>query len=250
MRLADKTAIVTGAASGIGRAIARGFAAEGARVAVADLDQTGAERTAADIRAADGVAIAVQVDVRDSPQVADMVARTVERFDGLDILVAAAGISTTRHFLDLPPDEWERVIGVNLTGLFLCGQHAARRMAAAGGGVIINITSQLAEVTQPKAAHYVASKGGGKMLTKAMAVDLAPHNIRVNALAPGLTNTALTNLDDPDALAARQHVIDRIPLRRPAQPDEMVGAAVFLASDESRYVTGAMLVVDGGYLAV
>ena len=130
MRLAEKTAIVTGAASGIGRAIARGFAAEGARVAVADQDESGAERTAADIRAGGGVAIAVQVDVRDSPQVADMVARTVERFDGLDILVAAAGISTTRRFLDLPPDEWERVIGVNLTGLFLCGQHAARRVAS------------------------------------------------------------------------------------------------------------------------
>lgn len=251
MRLKDKNAIVTGAGSGIGRAIAVGYAAEGARVVAADLNLHGAQTTADRIRSAGGQAIAVEVDVSRRPQVEAMVSAALAAYGRVHILLSAAGIGPVAHFLDLTEDEWDRVLDVNLKGLFLCGQAVARHMAQAGGGVIINITSQLSEVAQAECAPYLASKGGGKMLTKAMAVDLAPHGIRVNALAPGLTNTGMSKMGTEEARASRKRLIERhIPLGRAAEPEEMVGAAIFLASDESSYVTGASFVVDGGYLAV
>lgn len=252
MRLQGRNAIVTGAASGIGRAIAIGFAREGARVAAADINLAGAESTAESIRAAGGEAYAAEVDVARKDRVDAMVARAIGAFGRIHVLVAAPGTSTDRHFLDLPEDEWDRVLAVNLKSLFLCGQAVARHMAQHGGGSIINITSQCGDVAMANSAHYHASKGGGKMLTQAMALDLAAHGIRVNAIAPGLTETALTarHYLSEEGMAHRRAVLAHTPLARAAAPEEMVGAAVFLASDESSFVTGTTLYVDGGYLAV
>jgi glucose 1-dehydrogenase len=254
MRLQGRSAIVTGAGCGIGRAIALGFAAEGASVLSADIIAERAHSTAEEILARGGRARAVTVDVSKRDQVHAMVEAAVDEFGQVDILAAVAGIATVRDFLELPDEEWDEVIAVNLTGQFLCGQEAARQMVQTGGGAIINVTSQVAEVAQPMSAHYQASKGGGKMLTKSMALDLIPHGIRVNALAPGLTDGGDQSWMDTDRGRAwkphRVKLLERIPMHRAAMPEEMVGAAVFLASDESSYVTGTTIVVDGGYLVV
>ncbi len=251
MQLKDQTALITGAGSGIGRVIALRYAREGARVVAADLNLTSAEATAGAIRAAGGEALAVAVDVSVRAAVDAMLAEALRAYGRVHILVAAAGIGPVHHFLEIPEDEWDRVLAVNLKGLFLCGQAAARHMAQAGGGVIINVTSQVADVAQPDCAHYYASKGGGKQLTKAMAIDLAAHNIRVNALAPGLTVTALSESSGKEGhWSYRSKILDHIPLGRPAQPEEMAGAAVFLASADASYMTGASLVIDGGYTAL
>ncbi|MGH2521443.1 MAG: SDR family NAD(P)-dependent oxidoreductase [Anaerolineales bacterium] len=253
MRLQNKNAIVTGAGSGIGRAIALGYAKEGSRVICADINLPAAQHTVEAIKASGGEALAAQVDVSQRAQVEAMVGAALAAYERIHVLVSVAGIATVRHFLDLPEDEWDRVLDVNLKGLYLCGQAVGRHMAQSGGGVIINVTSQVADVAQPDCAHYYASKGGGKQLTKAMAVDLARFNIRVNALAPGLTNTGMTKSTQEaggEKWSYRQKILDHIPMGRPAEPEEMVGAAVFLASDESSYMTGASLVVDGGYTAI
>ena len=233
MRLQDKVALVTGAGSGIGRAIALGYAAEGARLIAADINLPSAQKTAAEIAATGGQALAVEVDVSQRAQVEAMLAQALGAYGRVHVLVASAAIGPIHHFLDIPEEEWDRVLAVNLKGLYLCGQTVARHMAQAGGGVIVNITSQAAEVAQPDCAHYYASKGGGKLLTKAMAIDLARFNIRVNALAPGLTNTGMSGGPRDDGWAFRAKILEHIPMGRAAQPVEMVGPAVFLASDES-----------------
>jgi NAD(P)-dependent dehydrogenase (short-subunit alcohol dehydrogenase family) len=254
VRLEGRIAVVTGAGSGIGRAIALGYAKEGASVVTADIVPERAAAVAAEIVNDGGAAAAVTVDVSRHADVEAMIETTVATYGRVDILAAVAGIATVRDFLELPEEEWDEVLDVNLKGQFLCGQEAARRMAQTGGGAILNITSQVAEVAQPMSAHYHASKGGAKMLTKAMALDLAPHRIRVNALAPGLTDGGDQTWMDTDKGRAwrphREKLLERIPMHRAAMPDEMVGAAVFLVSDEASYVTGASLVVDGGYLVV
>ncbi len=254
MRLEGKNAIVAGAGSGIGRAIALGYGAEGAGVVVADINLATAQQTAAYIVARGGSAIAVEVDVSKRAQVEAMVQAALAAYSRIHILCVVAGIATVSHFLELPEEWWDETLNVNLKGQYLCGQAVARHMAKAGGGSIINITSQVAEVAQPLSAHYHASKGGGKMLVKAMALDLAEYNIRVNALAPGLTDGGDQSWMDTDKGRAwrplRLKLLERIPMHRAARPEEMVGAAVFLASDEASYVTGTTLVVDGGYLAV
>lgn len=249
MRLKGKRSLVTGAGSGIGRAIAKGFAAQGASVVVADLNGDTARETAASILAAGHNAIPVQVDVADKKQVDEMIKTAIDRLGGLDVVVCGAGISPLTSFLDISEEEWDRVININLKGPFLCGQAAARHMKEAGGGVIINITSQLTEVAQPKSAHYVASKGGAKMLTKGMVLDLAKFGIRINSLAPGLTNTNMTRLDTPEGWKAHEEFMPHIPMGRVGQPEDMIGAAIYLASDDSAYVNGATILVDGGYLA-
>ena len=249
-RLSDSTAIVTGAGSGIGQAIATGFACEGAGVACADIREERAEATAERIRAAGGQALAITVDVSERNQVETMLARTLERFGKVDTLVSAAGISARDSFLDVADEDWDRVLAVNLKGLFLCGQVVGRHMAKRGSGAIINITSQLEGVAQPHCTPYLASKGGGRMLTKGMAVDLAPSGVRVNALAPGLTNTNLSPRDTEEGRRYTAETVRHIPMGRPAEPEEMVGAAVYLASGEASYVTGTTLVVDGGYVAI
>jgi len=250
MRLAGKHAIVTGAGSGIGRAVALGFAREGAGVVVADVDPDRAGETASAIEAAGGQALAVTVDVSDRSSVAALVGAALDRFERIDVLFNNAGVSSRYDFLEMPESEWDRVVNTNLKGQFLVGQAVARHMAERGGGSIINTSSQLAEgAANPRSSHYLASKGGSRMLTRGMAVDLARHSIRVNALAPGVTVTNLTRQrleDDPDW---RRWALERIPMGRLGEPDDLVGACVFLASDDARYVTGATIVVDGGYTA-
>ena len=249
-RVAGKVALVAGAGGGIGGAGAEALAREGAAVLCTDIDAAAAETTAGRIRAAGGRAAAQLLDACDRAQVDAAVAATVREFGRLDILLDCAGISHRGNFLDLDAVTWDRIIAVNLTGMFHLGQAAARRMVAQGtGGSIINVTSQLAEVARPERAAYVASKGGGRSLTHAMAVDLAAHAIRVNAIAPGPTLTGLTLASYTDP-AARRATEALIPLGRLGQPDDLAGAVLFLASEESGWVTGSTVTVDGGYLAI
>jgi NAD(P)-dependent dehydrogenase (short-subunit alcohol dehydrogenase family) len=247
-RVERKVVLVVGAGGGIGGAGAVGLAREGAAVLCADIDIAAAEATAAQIRAADGRATALGLDVRDRAAIDAAVAAAGREFGTLDVLLDCAGVSQTASFLDLDPGEWDRIIAINLTGMFHLGQAAARQMVRqGGGGSIINVTSQLAEVARPERAAYVASKGGGRSLTHAMALELAPHGIRVNAIAPGPTLTGLTRVSyaDPER---RRATIAQIPLGRMGEPDDIVGAILYLASDEARWVTGSTITVDGGYL--
>lgn len=250
MRLTGKNAIVTAAGSGIGRAIAIGFAREGARIVAGDINLSTARLTAETICAEGGQAIAVEVDVSVKSQVDALLAEALRVYGRIHILVSGPGISTTRNFLDLPEDEWDRVLAVSLKGMYLAGQAVARHMAEHGGGVILNVSSNCAEVSQANYPHYVAAKGGVRMLTKAMALDLVNHGIRVNALSPGLTETGTGFMYKEEFRELRDKVLARIPMARAAQPEEMVGACLFLVSDDSTYVTGISLPVDGGYLAV
>jgi glucose 1-dehydrogenase len=248
-RLEAKVALVAGAGGGIGGAGAEALAHEGAAVVCADIEPGSVEVVAARIRAAGGRATGITLDVRNRSLVDDAIAATVQEFGRLDVLVDCAGISHGRNFLDLDPAEWDRIIAVNLTGMFHLGQAAARQMVRqGGGGSIINVTSQLAEVARPERAAYVASKGGGRSLTHAMALDLAAHGIRVNAIAPGPTLTGLTraSYEDPER---RRATIAQIPLGRMGDPQDLVGAILFLASDESLWATGSTVTVDGGWNA-
>src|SRR5439155_27333928 len=252
-RVAGKVALVTGAGGGIGGAGAEALGREGAAVLCTDIDAAAAEATAGRIRDAGGQAAAQGLDVRDRDAVDQAVAAAVLAFGRLDILLDCAGISHRGNFLDLDAATWDRIIAVNLTGMFHLGQAAARQMVRQrpgdkGGGSIINVTSQLAEVARPERAAYVASKGGGRSLTHAMTLDLAAHGIRVNAIAPGPTLTGLTRASyaDPER---RRATIAQIPLARLGDPQDLVGAILFLASDESRWATGSTITGDGGYNA-
>ena len=249
-RVAGKVALIAGAGGGIGGAGAEALGREGAAVVCADIDPAAAEASAARLRAAGGRAAGIALDVRDRAAVDAAVAAAVREFGKLDVLLDCAGVSQTAGFLDLDPGELDRIIAVNLTGMFHLGQAAARQMVRQGqGGSILNVTSQLAEVARPERAAYVASKGGGRSLTHAMALELAPHGIRVNAIAPGPTLTGRTRSSyaDPER---RRATIAQIPLGRLGQPEDIVGAILFLASDESRWVTGSTVTVDGGYLVL
>jgi NAD(P)-dependent dehydrogenase (short-subunit alcohol dehydrogenase family) len=226
-RVAGKMALVAGAGGGIGGAGAEALAREGAAVFCTDRDGSAAESTAARIRAAGGRVAASALDVCDREAVDAAVAAVVREFCGLDIVLESAGISHRLNFLDVDAETWDRIIAVNLTGMFHVRQAAARQMVKEGGGSIINATSQLAEVARPERAAYVASKGGGRSLTHAMAVDLAAHSIRVNAIAPGPTLTGLTRASytDPEARRATEAVI---PLGRLGQPTISSGRCCFL----------------------
>jgi NAD(P)-dependent dehydrogenase (short-subunit alcohol dehydrogenase family) len=246
-RVTGKVALVAGAGGGIGGAGAEALAREGAAVFCTDSDGAAAEATATRIRAAGGRAMGAALDLRDRAAVDAAVAAVVREFGRLDIVLESAGIAHRLNFLELDAETWDRVVAVNLTGMFHLGQAAARQMVKqGGGGSIINVTSQLAEVARPERAAYVASKGGARSLTHAMAVDLAAHNIRVNAIAPGPTLTGLTRANYSKA-EAREATKAVIPLGRLGQPEDLVGAVLFLASDESRWATGSTVTVDGGY---
>lgn len=251
MRLEGKRAVVTGAAGGIGAAIARGLAREGAAVVCLDVEEELVAAVAASIEADGHRAWGWRCDVIDPDEVDAAVARSVEVMGGVDILCANAGGSRgeTIPFLTLDLPTFRRMIDRNLTSVFVCCSAFGKHIADAGGGAIVVTSSQLGEVVRPGMAHYASAKGGVKQLVKAMAVDLAASNIRVNAMAPGPTLTPGNKemFERPEMQADNARTI---PLGRIASPDEMVGAVVYLASDEASFTTGATLLVDGGYTIV
>lgn len=249
--LQGKVALVTGGASGLGAAIAVGLAESGARVAVADLDLDGAEKVAAGIHEQGGVANAWRVDVSKPAQVEECVAAAVEAVGPIDILVVSAGIGLRRPAVSLWPEDWQRVIDINLNGCWYCNQAVGRRMVdRGGGGSIVNIGSVVGQVgIDTGNANYAASKGGMIGLTKCLAVEWAPSGVRVNVVAPTHFRTPLVEQAIRDNPGLEERFLSNIPLGRLGLPREIVGAVVFLASDEASMVTGHVLNVDGGHTA-
>ncbi len=248
-RLEGKTVLVVGAGGGIGRASARLMAKEGANVVVADLDGAAAAATAESITQAGGRATSLGVDVTAAMAAQTLVKAPLDAFGALDAFVYSAGTTATDSILDHSRADWDRVLGVNLTAPFVIGQAVARRMVEGKkGGAIVFVTSQLAHAGVRNKAAYLASKGGLRSLTMGMALDLASHGIRVNAVAPGPVLTGFTErrFADPEM---RQWTVDRIPAGRLGTPEDLAGAVVYLASDEARWTMGTTIVVDGGYLA-
>lgn len=245
MRLKDKVALVTGAGHGIGRGIARQLAREGASVMVSDLVAERAAGVGGEIRSEGGEAADLVLDVRDPERVRAGVGAAVERFGRLDVLVANAGRTDRMPFLETPLDFWEDMLRLNLTGVFLCGQAAARQMVTQGhGGRIVNVSSNSGIRGGRGRAAYGASKAGILNLTQTMALELAPQGILVNALCPGPTRTEITTDDAP-----APYFLQQMSLKRFGEVDEMGKAAAFLASAECSFTTGHMLVVDGGFTA-
>ena len=245
-RLEGRVTAITGGALGIGRATAFAFAAEGALVALGDVELDGAEAVAKEIKAQGGKAIAIRVDVGDAGQVQAFVDEVVAAFGRLDVMFANAGIAHSAPFLEHPEAQWHRVLRVNLTGVFLCCQIAARQMVKQGGGRIITTASINGFRGVENLVGYNTAKAGVIELTRTMAVELAQHSITVNAIAPAQIDTRLTR-SLPEA--ARRRRVERIPLGRFGEPEDVARAALFLASDDASYITGHTLAVDGGYLA-
>jgi glucose 1-dehydrogenase len=246
-RLAGRRALVTGAASGIGRATAIRLAAEGAVVVVNHWGTPErAEGVVAEIAAAGGRAVAIAADVSDEEQVVAMFARASREVGSIDLLVNNAGVEAPFTLVEMPLEEWNRVIGVNLTGPFLCSREMARPLVAAGaGGVIVNVTSVHELIPWERYGHYCASKGGLKLFAQTIAKELAPHRIRVVNVAPGAIMTPINRplMEDPEL---REKVVAQIPWGRLGEPDEIAGAIAWLASGDAEYVTGASLFIDGG----
>jgi NAD(P)-dependent dehydrogenase (short-subunit alcohol dehydrogenase family) len=244
-RLAGRTAIVTGAGAGIGRGVAIVFARFGARVAILEIDPATGERTADEIRRAGGEALALATDVRDPDAVERAVGATVDRFGGVDVLVNNAGGTFAAPFLESKAKGWDALVRANLTSVLHCTQSVARRMAAQGrGGSIVNVVSIEAMRAAPGYAPYAAAKAGVVSFTQTMALELAAHRIRVNAIAPDICLTEGIRAMVPEA--DRERFAWTVPLGRAGEPEDIAGAAVFLASDLGRYVTGVTLHVDGG----
>jgi NAD(P)-dependent dehydrogenase (short-subunit alcohol dehydrogenase family) len=246
MQCADKVVLVTGAQQGIGRAMAVEFAAAGADVAINWLDdQDGAGRVADHVRGCGRRAMLVQADVARIEQVQSMVSAVERELGPIDILINNAGVFPRVPFLAMTESDWDHVLDVNLKGSCFCAQAVAQAMVTAGRtGVIVNLTSGAAFRGSPRGVHYVASKGGVLSMTRAMALELAPYRIRVNAIAPGLTDTAQPRYGSSEAELAE--AARAIPLGRMARPEEIARAAIFLASDSAGFVTGQTLHVNGG----
>ncbi|MCO6391323.1 glucose 1-dehydrogenase [Aliihoeflea aestuarii] len=251
MRLDGKTAIVTGAASGIGYAIAERFLREGARVVIADIDTTKGDKAESDLSALGEVRF-VKADVSKRLDVQNLVTATLDAYGDIDILVNNAGIVHGAEFLDLKEEDFDRVLAVNLKGSFLTAQAVARYMAEKVGkggaaGAIVNMSSINAVFALPNQVPYSISKGGVSQLTKAMAISLAPLGIRVNAIGPGSIMTDMLAAVNADP-AAKDRILSRTPMGRIGDPSEIASVAVFLASDDASYVTGQTVYADGGRL--
>jgi 3-oxoacyl-[acyl-carrier protein] reductase len=243
MKLSRKVAVVTGGATGIGRAICSELTAQGADVVVGDVQD--AEATIEEIHKNGGNAIAVNCDVSSPDEISHLIEAAVENFDGLDILVNNAGIGDQSPFLETSLALWQRCLSINLTGQFLCGQAAARVMASRGGGAIINIASISGQRAGRGRVAYGTSKAGVIMLTRQMAVELAEYNIRVNAVAPGPVDTAQSRSAHTAAQRAAYH--RQIPLHRYGNAEEIARTVRFLASADASFITGAVVNVDGGF---
>ena len=249
--LKNKVALITGARQGMGKSDAIALAKQGVKVVVTDINQADCQKVVDEIKNSGGEAIALRLDVSDKSEVDSVVAKIVKKFGQLDILINNAGICQFKPFLELSEKDWDRTIDINLKGEFLCAQAAARIMKEQKGGTIVNIASVAMGqqgVGIPNIAHYCASKGGIAAMTEALAVELAPFNIRVNAIAPGMIETPMIDVvkSDPKTLEA---MLQRVPLKRVGRPEEVSELVVFLASDSSSYITGAVVVIDGGWLA-
>jgi NAD(P)-dependent dehydrogenase (short-subunit alcohol dehydrogenase family) len=249
MRLENKIALITGAASGIGRATAARFVHEGARVVIADRDAEGAARAAAMLG---DMAVWVAGDVGQPADAEAMVRAAVRTFGGLNVLVNNAGFGRLGTVETTEIAEWQAVMDVNVNGVFLCSRFAIPHLRAAGGGAIVNLASTISVVGIPNRAAYVAAKGAVAALTRAMAIDHAKENIRVNSIAPGVINSAyydqmLKQVSDPEAFV--EGLKARSPLNRMGSSEDIANAILFLASDESSFATGSMMTVDGGYTA-
>ena len=252
MRLEGKVALITGAGSGIGRATAIRFAAEGASIVASDISEASAAETVAQIGEVGGEATATGGDVVSSSDAQAMVRAAIDAYGKLNVLVNSAGVSG-RIEGESHEEIWDKVMDVNMKGTYLVSWHAAPEMEAAGGGSIINLASIMALVGYPTGmgngfSPYNPSKGAVLQFTRNLAVDLASKNIRVNCICPGYVETNMTRIltDDPESY---QFLIDRHPMGRLGQPDDIANAALFLASDEAGFVTGAPFIVDGGYTA-
>jgi NAD(P)-dependent dehydrogenase (short-subunit alcohol dehydrogenase family) len=247
-RLENKVTIVTGAASGIGAASARLFAEEGANVVLADRNQARLEQVVGEIQQAGGAAVGIETDVADEASVKNLVEQTINEFGALHVMYANAGISGRFELESVTADEFDRVMHVNLRGPFFCAKYAVPRIAEAGGGSIVFTASELALVGSPHASVYSASKAGLIGMARGLALDYADAGIRFNCICPGAVDTPmLWGEEGADRAAAEADIVSRMPLGRVGKPEEIARAALYLASDDSSFVTGHALVVDGGW---
>jgi len=251
MDLKGKVAIITGARRGMGRSHALALGKAGAKVVVADISQKDCQKVVEEIKKKGGEAIAVKCDITKKGEIENMVKQAIDKWGKVDILVNNAGICQFKPFLELTEEEWDRTLDINLKGYFFCAQAAAQEMVKQKSGVIINIASVAMGqqgIGFPNIVHYCASKGGIVGMTEALAVELAPYNIRVNAISPGMIETPMIDpaKQDPKMMEA---MLARVPMRRVGKPEEVSNLVLFLASDESSYMTGSTVVIDGGWLA-
>jgi 2-hydroxycyclohexanecarboxyl-CoA dehydrogenase len=244
----ERTAIVTGGASGIGLAIAERLSADGCAVAVFDRDGAAAEAAAAKISASGGTALAVEVDVTERAQIDAGIERVRDGLGAATILVNSAGLDGFDRFLDITAEKWERILRVNLTGTFQCCQAAVPDMIAAGWGRIVNISSSAAQGGQPLMTHYVAAKAGVIGLTKSLALELGPKGITVNTIPPGFIDTPMLRRQESKGLLGEgvEHHEALTPVRRIGRPDDVAALCAFLVRDEASYITGQVLGVNGG----
>lgn len=247
MKLENKVAIVTGAGSGIGRASALALAKEGADVVIAEIKAATGRAAAKEVEALGRRALFIKTDASDEKSVREMVKETVKAFAVIDILVNNAGIILQKKMVEMTLREWERILRNNLTSCFLCTREVARVMIVKGTeGRIVNISSIHAQLSEPSASAYTAAKGGMEAFARTCATELAPHKIRVNTIEPGATYTELTVPMYTEAVV--KALYERITLKEIAQAEWIASGVVFLASDDSRYMTGQVLAIDGGYL--
>ena len=248
--IAGGTAVVTGAASGIGQSVSRTFAAAGARVVAADIDPDGAGAVAAEIEAAGGEAIAVALDVTDRASVEAMATEADRAFGRIDFLVNSAGVTKRFPAVDFPEQEWDRIVDINLKGSFLCAQAIGRRMIPRASGRIVNIASIAGVAGYANTVAYQSSKGGVVQMTRALAAEWGRHNITVNAVAPGVVMTPMQEVLRAQDPARFDGFLSKMAIGRPSTPEDIAAAVYYFCTPHAALVTGHLLPVDGGYLAL